>query len=201
MKNINKLLIFTLAIFMVSCGVDSSKQFVISPKQTLDIVLNKKYIVTPEKLADIILLKQKNYQLIDIRNPHKFLVSHVDGAINIPAKDLFDSEYNNIINQDKVINVLYGDSPEQVISYYLLLKQLNYKNIKISLGNYNYIKNNILESYGIHSGNYYDEKPKYNYAKIITEIAGAGSAPVNNAPKKKKTIVKRKKKEVTGGCG
>ena len=201
MKIINRLLIVAIAILMVSCGVDNSKQYVISPEQTLDIVLSKADVVTPEKLADIVLQDSSKYQLIDLRTPHDFLINHVEGAINIPAKDILDAEHFDVINQDKVINILYGSSAEQVFTFYLLLKQLNFKNIKISLANYDFIKNSIIESYGIRTANYYNEKAKYDYAKVVSEIAGAGAAPTSSAPKTKKKIVKRKKKEVSGGCG
>jgi len=201
MKILQKLLILTLSIGMVSCGIDNSKQYVISPQETLDVVLSKADIITPEKLADIVLLGSPKYQLIDLRTPHDFLIDHVEGAINIPAKDILDEENFNIINQDKLINVLYGDNPEQVFSFYLLLKQLNFKNIKITSGNFDFIKNNIIDSYGIHTGDYYNENAKYDYAKVVSKIAGSGGATVSTAPKTKKKVVKRKKKEVSGGCG
>ncbi len=204
MKIINKILILSVIVLMISCGVDNSKKYVLSPEQTLKTYINKTDILPVEKVANIFYCpeKMKTYRFIDLRTPHDFIVNHVDSAINVPAKDIFNNENFDILNQDKKINVIYGYNATQAIDVYLMLKQLNYKNIKVALGGFDFINKYMINDFGIKTGIYNDEKPKYDYAKVVAETAG-GTVPTDNntSSKPKKKLIKRKKKEVTGGCG
>jgi len=176
MKIINKILILSIAILMVSCGIDNSKKYVISADEALTAYLKKDDIYTSEKIANILLCKKaEKYQLIDIRTPHEFAINHLDGAINIPSKDILNDEYYKILNQDKKINVFYSKKGNQAINAYIMLKQLNFKNIKVALGGFDFIHNYIVDSYGIKTGIYDDEKPRYDFIRLV---AGA------NLPKK-----------------
>ena len=152
---------------MVSCGIDDSKKYVLTPQETLQEYINKTDIYDAEKIANIMLCDKSIFQLIDLRTPHQFAVSHLKGAINIPLKDIFDKEYYNIINQDKKINVLYSDNASNAVDAYIMLKQLNFKNIKVALGGFEYVNNYIVQSYGIKTGVYDDEKPKYDFLRLI----------------------------------
>lgn len=168
MKIINKIFIFTIALLMVSCGIDDSKKYVFSADQTLQSYLSKEDIYPVEKIANILLCKKsKKYQLIDIRTPHDFAINHLPGAINIPSKHILDEEYYNILNQDEKINVLYCKGGHQAIDAYLMLKQLNFKNIKVALGGFDFIQNYIVDTYGIKTGVYDDEKPRYDFIRLV----------------------------------
>lgn len=168
MKIINKILILSIAIFMVSCGVDDSKKYVISTEDALTAYLNKDDIYSSEKIANILLCKKSDtYQLVDIRTPHEFAINHLSGAINVPSKDILDEEYYNIINQDEKINVLYSSEGYQAIDTYMILKQLNFKNIKVALGGFGFINDYIVDSYGIKTGVYDDEKPRYDFIRLV----------------------------------
>jgi len=169
MKILNKIIIFSLLGLMVSCGLDNTKKYVLSPKEALDTYINKTDIYSSDKIANILLCKKTDlYQLIDIRTPHDFSISHIEGAINIPAKDILDEENLELINQDEKINVLYGNTASEAIDTYFILKQLNFKNIKVALGGFNFMNKYIVHSYGIKTGVYNDEKPKYDFLRLVT---------------------------------
>ena len=168
MKIINKILILSITFIMVSCGVDDSKKYVISAEDALTAYLNKDDIYSSEKIANILLCKKADkYQLIDIRTPHEFAINHLPGAINIPSKDILDEEYFETLNQDEKINVLYSSEGYQAIDSYMMLKQLNFKNIKVALGGFDFIHNYIVDSYGIKTGIYDDEKPRYDFIRLV----------------------------------
>lgn len=162
-------MIISLALFMVSCGIDDSKKYVLTPEETLKAYIEKEDILTPEKLSNIILCKKDTdlYQFIDLRTPHEFAINHVEGAINVPAKDILDESNLDVLNQDKKINILYCKSSCDIIPSYLMLKQLNYKNIKVALGGFEFINDYIVKSYGIRTGVYYDEKPMYDFLRLV----------------------------------
>jgi len=185
MKIINKILILSITILMVSCGIDDSKKYVISPDEALTAYLKKDDIYTSEKIANILLCKKaEKYQLIDIRTPHDFAINHLHGAINIPAKHILDEEYYEILNQDEKINVLYCSGGHQAINAYMMLKQLNFKNIKVALGGFDFIHNYIVDSYGIKTGVYDDEKPRYDFIRLV---AGT-NLPKNDSIKRPSVI-------------
>lgn len=182
-----------LATIMISCSDSSKKEYVLSIDETLDAYLHKEDILTVEKLANILLCERVNvYQLIDLRTPPEYQKSHVDGAINIPAKNVLDMEYYDILNQDEVINVLYCRDKNQAINIYMVLKQLGFKNIKVALGGYDYINEFIIAQYGIYSGDYNDEKPKYDYLRMVVGV----EKPVQDSISAPKVIMKNPNKVI-----
>ncbi len=169
MKIGKNILILSLLFFVFSCGIDNSKKYVLTPEETLQAYLSKDDILTPEKLANILLCKKDTnlYQFVDIRTPHEFAIKHLEGAINIPSKDILDEANLEILNQDEKINIIFCKSNCQAVNSYLMLKQLNYRNIMVALGGYKFIDKYVIESYGIKTGVYDGEKPKYNFLRLI----------------------------------
>jgi rhodanese-related sulfurtransferase len=194
MKILNKILIISTAVLLVNCGIDNSKKYVLSPEETLDAYINNNDILSPEKLSNIILCKKDTelYQFIDLRTPHDYIENHVKDAINIPAKDILDEKYINILNQDKKINILYCKSNCNAITSYLMLKQLNFKNIKVALGGFEFVNNYIIEVYGIKTGVYNDEKPRFDFLRLV---AGT-NAPVKTTIDKPNVIDKNPNKVI-----
>jgi rhodanese-related sulfurtransferase len=211
MKNLNKILIFfILTTLFTSCNKEVKLNYTLSSEEILKLYIdggktNSKFTLSEEEFADIILLKDTvNYQFVDVRSAHNYIESHLPHAINIPFTKKFLSDDNmQILNQDKKMLVLFGENTAQSVSTFLLLKQLGFKNIKVALGGYKYTKGYLLNNFGMRTGVYNDETPRYDYAKVVAETSGAGSVSANSssAPKPKKKIVKRKKKAVSGGCG
>lgn len=164
---------------MVSCGNETEKKYLLSADEALQAYLNKDDILSAEKLANILLCKKDThlYQFVDIRTPHDFAIKHLDRAINIPSKDILDEANLPILNQDQKINILFCKSNCQAVNTYLMLKQLNYKNIKVALGGYDFIDEYVIGTYGIKTGVYSSEKPKYNFLRLIQ----GSDLPVNDS--------------------
>ena len=161
--------------------------------------------ISKEQLADLLYSKNiKNVQFIDLRTPHQYAVGHLPGAINVPMKNFFAPKYFSKINKDAVL-MLYGDDASTPRLMALMAGHFKKGNFNVVLGGYDYIKGNIIDNFGIYSGLYDDEEPLVDYQKFIDEYrsrAGAGATKPKTKPAATgKPIVKRKKKEVTGGCG
>lgn len=168
-KNISILLL--VSIVLISCTSENRKKYAINTEEALDAYLSKGDILSVEKMANILLCKHDHiYQLIDLRTPHEFAEGHIEGAINIPAKNILDTDYFDVLNQDEKINVLYCRGKNQAINIYMILHQLGFKNIKVSLGGYEYLNNYVIEQYGVKSGDYDDEKPKYDFLRLIAGV-------------------------------
>jgi hypothetical protein len=114
-----------------------------------------------------------------LRTPHDFIANHVKGAINIPAKDILDEKNLEILNQDEKINILYCKNTCDAINSYLMLKQLNYKNNKVALGGFEFINDYIVSNYGIRTGVYYDEKPRFDFLRLVAGTDAPTKTKVN----------------------
>ena len=143
-----------------------------------------------------------HFRLIDVRTPHQYQNGHLLHTVNVPLRDMANPDYYNILNQDKVINVFYGEDASQARLAGMIISHYGLKNNVAALGGYKFIKNHMLNRFGIYSANYNDEKPEFDYAKIIAETVGAGSSSISSAgaPPLPKPIAHKKKKPGSGGC-
>jgi rhodanese-related sulfurtransferase len=141
--------------------------------------------------------------LIDIRNHYKFARGHIASAQNISAVELLDKEHIKWLTElkdDKAVVVIYGEDHLQANAPWMVLQQLGFDNITFLNGGYN----NYLEYEAAKAGNknfsaFVPDKAVYNYAEVAKENP---SGTVNESPKKKHTVVRRKKKgtATAGGC-
>jgi len=197
MKSISYLLL-TVLFFLNSCN---NKQGVQQNETNKNCVAN---VISKEQLADLLYSKKiDNVQFIDIRTPHQFSMGHLPGAINVPLKSFFDKKYFNKIPDDKIL-ILYGNDASSPRLLALMYSHFNKANMSVALGGYHYIKSKILDNYGIYSGLYDDESPLVDYQQVINDIKSRSGIKITKNVKLKpsnKPVVKRKKEEVSGGCG
>ncbi len=178
------------------------KVYTVTESEMLEELLTFKQTIGPDKVVDILFEKDSLYQFIDLRSTPEFLNSHIEGAISIPLSHVLDKKYESILNQDEKINILYYSDHSGACGPWMVLSQLGYKNNKILLGGYDYVNECIIKSYSPLSGNYKNEKPQYNYAKVISETLGSKSSLTCTDSKPSPTPIKKKKKEAEGegGC-
>ena len=162
-------------------------------------------VLTNQQLADLLYTKDlSGIQFIDIRTPHKFAVGHLPNAINIPMSNFFDEERFAAINQGDML-IIYGEDTSSPKMMGLLASHFNKGSFYTAGGGYDYIVDNITNGFGLNSSLYDDEIPLVDYQKVIDEIKAKSGAGTTTKVKKKATnnkpIIKRKKKEVSGGCG
>ncbi|MEN8120873.1 MAG: rhodanese-like domain-containing protein [Bacteroidota bacterium] len=195
-------LIFAIIIILGVVFVkEPSKKFSITTENMLTELQTYEDAVGPEKIMDILYNDDNLYRFIDLRSSHDFIKGHMENAINIPIHKILDDEYEKILNQDEYINILYYSDHCGACGPWMILKQLGYKNNKILLGGYDYVNNFILKEYTPMTGNFKNEKAKYDFAKIVSETAGAGSGTSSSKSSKKAPIKKKKKKAgADGGC-
>ena len=193
------IILFTSLVLLSACN---HKQGI----QQKDINQNcKANAVSNEQLADLLYSKNvKGVQFIDIRTPHQYAVSHLPNAVNVPMKNFFDEKYFSKIKKDAVL-ILYGKDASTPRLMALMGGHFKKGFFNVALGGYPYIKNKIMDNYAIYSGLYDDEVPLVDFQQAVNEIrsrAGGGAKAAKPKPAATgKPIVKRKKKEVTGGCG
>ena len=180
-------------------------QYKISTEEMLTKLSEKDNTIYPAKFMHLYYSNDSisKYRFIDLRPAPDFLKDHLPGAINIPVNKLLNDENTKILNQDEKINILYHKDQCGACGPWMIMTQLGYKNNKVLMGGYDYIKKHIIDNYSPMTGNYRSENAKYDYAKIINETAGGVKTKVDNTSKPIPAPVKTKKKEVEeeeGGC-
>jgi hypothetical protein len=125
---------------------------------------------------------------------------HVKGAINIPFQNMTKNDNCKPFFEGDYTHIIYGSSPEEVIFAGFLLKQIGVNNYFVVLGDYDFIKNNIIDNYNVYSAPYNPEIALYDYAHIVKETAGAEFAPSNQTSQPAIKIQRRKKEAAGGGC-
>ena len=148
----------------------------------------------------------KNIQFVDIRNPHEFAMGHLPNAVNIPFKDLFNEKHWKQIDAGRTV-IVYGEDGSSAQLAALLYHHFKNKKLFVALGGYDFIKDRILGNFNPGKGIYDDEIPVVSYKRALKRIrsqAGNIREASGTAQKKKSTkpvIKKRKKKEISAGCG
>lgn len=179
-------------------------RYKISTEDMLNEVLLLEDVIRPHKFMEIYYNKDSLYRFIDLRSSPEFLEGHIKNAIHIPLHEILADENNDIFKQDEKINVLYYSDHCGACGPWMILKQLGYKNIKVLMGGYNFVKPNIIDEYSPMTGNFTDEKAKYDYAKIINETSGVGDfkSDIKNESPTEAIIIKKdnKQEEEEGGC-
>ena len=193
------IIILTGLLLMTSCN---SKEGIHQDETNKNCKANA---ISNEQLADLLYSKElKGVQFIDIRTPHQYAMGHLPNAINVPMKNFFNPEYFSKINKDDVL-ILYGEDASTPRLMALMSGHFKKGKFNVALGGYDYIKSKIMDNYAIYSGLYDDEVPLVDFQQAVNEIKskyGGGGAAKSAKPKApSKPIVKRKKKEVSGGCG
>ena len=200
MKKINFVLIILASLVMFnSCTKDVALDAGSSNKRC---AINELSI---NQITDLLYSKNMDgVQFIDIRSAHDYSESHIPGAINLPLKSFFDKRQFAKIDGEKYLIVYgYDSSTPRLVS--LLSSHFKKANLYVAMGGYDYLKSKIMDNYGVFSGVYDDELPLCDYSKKMNEIASRAGAAASSAKAKPsaapKPVVKRKKKEVSGGCG
>ncbi|MBN2746903.1 MAG: hypothetical protein JXR34_09265 [Bacteroidales bacterium] len=198
MKSI--LIIVVLALAITSCKVDPKKRFVLSPKEALVAANHQTNIITPHMLADILYVEDSTlkYTFVDLRSPLEFDAGHIRGAINIPFSSITKNNNCRTFLEKDAINILYGSSTEEVVFAGFILQQIGVRNFFIVHGNYDFIKEHIIDNYHVLSANYNPETPKYDFAELV-RAGKSGETKVKAPAQNFQPVKSGKKKEAAGG--
>jgi len=166
-------------------------------KSTLEKISTNEYFVS---LSDI---NFPDNVLIDIRNKYEFEKGHLENAINIYAPEILSDKNSEIfekLNEDGKTIILYGNSPGEVVTPFMILHQLGVANIKILSSEISYLENN-LNSKEVEVETYQNDVTAYIQESIKKAAIVEKPKPVVvKTPKKIIPIKKKKKMPVEGGC-
>lgn len=174
-------------------------EYAVSGAEALELTNMEESTVNPDEAKELLSFASFPHRLVDLRNPHDYIKGHFQGAINIPSHALLEDTYRDWLEDDQYINILYASHPDEVIPYWMLLRQLGYTNNLVLLSGYqgkdqagSFPMKEILV-----------EQSTVDFEALKEQLSGGGK--VNSAPKKSEPSlpvipVKRAKKSAEGGC-
>jgi rhodanese-related sulfurtransferase len=195
-----------IAIFLPDT---KAHEHIISKKELLyDLNRSDRYMSTDE-LAKAIMEGDQSYMLIDIRTPNEYKKYSIEGAVNIPFDSLMteNNKWKFDLDQNPQTPVLYSNGSSKADQAWLKLHSFDYKNVKVLKGGLNEWYMTILNPQKPADDELTGQLEEQYLFRKGAQVYFTGANPVGNGgsakPKKasSKPIVKRKKKEVSGGCG
>lgn len=167
-----------------------------------------RYISTDE-MAQAIMEQDPSYILVDLRSPEEYEKYTINGALNIPIENIFDEENLLYFDQDVYTTVLFSNGSSLADQAWLQLRSYDYQGNKVLKGGLNEWYQTIINPQEPIGDALTDETyDTYLFRKGASQFF-TGIQPVPSATSESKTIskpvatpvVRKKKKEVSGGCG
>ena len=182
---------------------------VLEPEYLLYEVNLKGRYVTTDELAKALMTKDPSILLIDVRDKKDYDKYALDGALNIPVDSILNEKYRGYLDQDVYKTILYSNGTSKADEAWMILKSNGYEGDYVLKGGLNEWFNTIIDPKKPDVTADLKERELYEFRKgaslFFTGVSpsGLGGAAAPKAKPKAATIpvVKRKKKEVTGGCG
>jgi len=178
----------------------------VSAKELLYEVNKQGRYVSTDEVAKMIMESDPSLLLIDIRTPQDFKKYTIQGAINVPFDSILNKNNIDYFNQDVYTTVIFSNGSSLADQAWLMLRSYDYQGNKVMKGGLNRWYQTIINPQKPADEELSAKNEDLYLFRKGAQIYFTGINPVGNAPAAKpkapsKPIVKRKKKEVSGGCG
>jgi rhodanese-related sulfurtransferase len=173
MKN-NQLLTASLIFFLVIVGglfISIFANFYTGYKKPLKEVHNSivkdDYVFSYLDLIDYLKNDNENITIVDLRSEEKYKNGHIESAINIPLKSIYENLNLNQLEKQKGGILLYADSQNEAAVSMLMLNSLGIDNVKILAGSYEVFNKYLVEDNNPKYYFYNEEKVNWSYSNFI----------------------------------
>lgn len=191
-------------LFVAFSGVKSRDYVEIKPDQLfLDLIESTRYY-TVEEVAQKIISQDPGIQLVDVRDSISYNKFTLSGAINIPLSQILDPKYRDYLDQEVYKTIFFSNGSSDADIAWMMCNRMGFKNAYVMLGGLNTWVEHILEpkDHSVIWDKVDDQMYQYRRGASIyfggeqmdSEEDGAKTKP-------EKPVIRRKKKEVEGGCG
>ena len=141
--------------------------------------------------------------MIEVRDSASYNKFTLSWAINIPLAEILDSKNKDYLNQNVYKTIFFSNGSSDADIAWMICNRMGYKNTFVMLGGLNTWVEHILEpkDHSVIWDKVDDQM--YQYRKGASIYFGGKAIDAEEAGdqiKAKKPVIKRKKKEVEGGC-
>lgn len=142
-KNKRLTIVVVAIVAVILIGLVTIQKPAISYKltyaQTLEALRDTSAYITPLAVAELLKTKDAGSVLIDVRNSLDYNKTHYENTLNIPVREIFKADnlkkIKDIIKGGQNI-VLIGESQQQAIGPWMMLKQIGIDKVKVFTGVY-----------------------------------------------------------------
>jgi len=179
---------------------------IITAKNLLHEVNKDSRYISTDQVAKMIMEKDPSLLLIDIRSPQEYKKFTLEGAMNIPFDSILNKNNADYFDQDVYTTVLFSNGSSLADEAWMILRSYDYQGNKVMKGGLNAWYQTIINPQKPANDNLTGTAEKQYLFRKGAQVYFTGISPVGTAKSSKpkapsKPIVKRKKKEVSGGCG
>ena len=202
--------IYIVTLIIIALIVGSGLLFIPDPDHTeelspqkilLDINDDSRFWST-DLIADKIIKQDPSLLLIDVRGEAQYEYFSLQGALNIPLENILDPEWKDYFEAEDYDIVIYSNSDVYADQAWIILKRLNYKNIRVMKGGLNHWAETIMQPPAPKESDPQEAFELYNFRRAACKYFGGGSGEISSDDPAEVIQVSRKKKTsaAEGGC-
>jgi rhodanese-related sulfurtransferase len=177
---------------------DNSKE--LSPDEMLLELLDETRFFSSDEVAQLIISGDPSILLIDVRTPEEYAEFTLSGAINIPLDSIMNEDYEYIINQQGMKNILFSNGTIYANQAWFLTKRLNYNNIYVLKGGLNNWFETIITPDKPESTKNQEAIDLYEFRKGAMQYFTGGGEIIESETSDIKVEIKKTEKKTGGGC-
>jgi rhodanese-related sulfurtransferase len=198
--------IIPLGLIIAAVPENTTRPYKLTADELLVEVMENRQFMSPDQVAQLLIDKDPSLQLIDVRSKDQYEKFSLPGAINVPLESLLSKEFEEVLNQDVKLNVLYSNSSNEANQAWMITRQLGYTNNYVLQGGLNYWAETILNPQKPAEGSPNEEIARYNFRMGANQALGGETEMVTGSQARKGDAPKpaiqktKKKKGAAGGC-
>lgn len=175
---------------MLSLINDSSKGFAVDNATVLTNVNGNGHIMPYMEFLEIYNPEHAPITFVDLRSEEQFQQGHLHNAMHLPMSELVTKESLRKLRQADAELILYSDAQHRSVRALMMLKSLGLKNVRALAGNYQLLKEKVLEKPDPVLFFHHEEKARWNYLHFMNN---AHKSPDDGASLQPQLVIE-------GGC-
>jgi rhodanese-related sulfurtransferase len=141
-------LLVGVGIILAFLPFNPSNSFRLKADELLNRSVSEEMYFSVDQVARMVNSEDSTVQIIDLRDAEEFKICNIPGSINIPFNDLLNPQWEPVLNQKKVKNVLYSNDDQTANYAWTIVTGMDYPNIYAMKGGLNeWFKTVMLSQY------------------------------------------------------
>lgn len=171
------------------------------PRQLLLEINDDSRHWSTDLVADKIIKHDPALLLIDVRSPDQYAEFSLPGALNIPLENILDEDWQDYFLAEDFDIVLFSNDEIYADQAWILLRRLNYKNLRVMEGGLNRWAETIMEPPVPKASEPEEAFELYDFRRAANQYFGGGAAEISPTETEVIQVTRKKKKSaVEGGC-
>ncbi len=174
----------------------------IQPEELLRQITSSSRFISPDVVADRLIKKDPTLLLVDVRSSEEYSEYSLPGALNIPLKDIFLPEKQELLTSKGVETIFFSNGDILADQAWILCKRTGLQNIFVMKGGLNEWFNSFFQVLPPPESSSSAEIELYQFRSGVRQYFTGGETEVVPGKKGESISVtpKTKKSAAEGGC-